>query len=221
MSNSPLDLILNLFADCIRHFLSTSSLNTVKIWVGDKKEHWVLPEDLLCEKIDYFRAAFKGQFKESTSKELHLKTDDPEAFGFLVDWILKERLEFGCFRREQQMPLCKLYILADKLAAIDLCDDVLDQLSTLNESLQLPLDSKVVDLVYTKTIEKSALRAELVCQAVAVLFGGFEKDMKYWAAATSSNAEFNLEVSQAIRKHMTEDAEDCDLDLCDTHDGRD
>lgn len=59
----------------------------VKIYVGPQKKQWMLPKDLLCDRFSFFKAAFKGGFKEAAEKEMWLEEDDPEAFGLLVDYV--------------------------------------------------------------------------------------------------------------------------------------
>lgn len=98
------------------------SEQTVTIYVGPQREKWVLNEKLLCERAEYFRAAFQGNFEEGTTKEMELLEDDANAFAKLVDWVYCDRLECGNWgriadedRREKHVvQWCKLWVMADK-----------------------------------------------------------------------------------------------------------
>jgi hypothetical protein len=68
-----------------RYFRSGYSMVTIS--VGQHGDMWTLPEDFICGKIDYFRRAFKGGFKEADEKKILLVDDDPKAFGALVNWL--------------------------------------------------------------------------------------------------------------------------------------
>lgn len=51
----------------------------VKVYVGPERKLWILNEELLCNRVDYFRAAFRsggGGFKEGAEKSIHLVEED-------------------------------------------------------------------------------------------------------------------------------------------------
>ena len=56
----------------------------VDIFVGAERKQFHLHHDLLCDRSDYFKACFEGDFKEAEQKELFLPEDDIESFGLFV-----------------------------------------------------------------------------------------------------------------------------------------
>jgi hypothetical protein len=111
---------LNFFVS--RYFASNPA--TVKVFVGPKRQHWAIVEDLLCNYSEYFRAAFKGNFKEAINKEIRLEEDDPAAFGKVIDWLFGETLACSCTKDlescENILVWYILHILADKLGIEEL-----------------------------------------------------------------------------------------------------
>ena len=76
---------LDLSQDLMLSRVLTSDM--VDIFVGPKRKKFHLHRELLCDRSDYFNAAFQGSFAESTSNELFLPDDDDEAFEFFVNWL--------------------------------------------------------------------------------------------------------------------------------------
>lgn len=64
----------------------------VDVFVGPKRKTWRLHEDLLCDRSDYFKATFQGQFAEATSKELYLPEDNDVSFELFVNWLYGSKL---------------------------------------------------------------------------------------------------------------------------------
>ena len=59
----------------------------VDIYVGAKRKTFRLHENLLCDRSDYFKATFQGEFAEAKSKELYLPEDDDASFELFVNWL--------------------------------------------------------------------------------------------------------------------------------------
>jgi hypothetical protein len=92
----------------------------VKIYAGAELKLWVLPERLLCDRIEYFKSATQSGFREGKDKRLALPEVDPTAFAYILDMILGEQhdnvtKDFGSSYDAQQLMWCKVYSLADKL----------------------------------------------------------------------------------------------------------
>ncbi|TAQ83611.1 hypothetical protein B7494_g8067 [Chlorociboria aeruginascens] len=153
------------------YFLST---NMVEIYVGEERKLWVLHEDLLCDRIDFFASAFKSGFKEGREKKMDLEEEDPEAFGLLVDWIYG-RLE--CTESHQDplreghvMRWAKLWILADKWRIKELTCDALE---CCNECVYLARwcpDAEDVEFVFGNGPESSPLRDWMLTEVAMVAF---------------------------------------------------
>jgi hypothetical protein len=92
----------------------------VKIYVGAELKLWVLPERLLCDRIEYFKSAIQSGFGEGKDKLLALPEVDPTAFTYILDMIFGEQhdnatKDFSSSYDAQQLMWCKVYSLADKL----------------------------------------------------------------------------------------------------------
>ena len=97
--------------------------------MGAQRKMWTLNEDLLCDRIEYFKIAFNGKFMEGTTKEIKQLEDDPIIFAKLIDWVYTNHLdckdcqteeEGDAFGAEHELYWCGLWVLADKLGAKDL-----------------------------------------------------------------------------------------------------
>ncbi|KAE9371939.1 hypothetical protein N431DRAFT_466233 [Stipitochalara longipes BDJ] len=98
----------------------------VCIYVGPERTLWVLPEKILCDRLDFFQSAFQGRFRESNDKVLELPEDDPIAFEVILDYILEETLEVNAIKnltdpKAIHMAWFRAWILADKIG----CSEVL------------------------------------------------------------------------------------------------
>lgn len=56
----------------------------VTIIVGHQKKKWSVHEKLLSNKSEFFRASFRGGFRESHDGVLELPEDDPRVFELFV-----------------------------------------------------------------------------------------------------------------------------------------
>jgi hypothetical protein len=89
----------------------------VKIFVGKEQKMWVLPEEFICDRVAYFKSAFKSDFKEGLSKELYLEDDEPAVFARVINWIFGGYFQYGnTLSSSPSMEDClKLFVLADKI----------------------------------------------------------------------------------------------------------
>jgi hypothetical protein len=103
----------------------------VKVYVGPNRKLWTLPEDLLCDRISYFRALFKSGFKEGIEKEIYLKEEDPGVFARIVDWLFTDIMGCSCMDicpEDCQLQGCMIYALADKWGLEDVARCILAQI---------------------------------------------------------------------------------------------
>lgn len=56
----------------------------VTILVGQQKKKWLIHENLLSAKSEFFRASFRGGFHEGESSVLELPEDDPRVFELFI-----------------------------------------------------------------------------------------------------------------------------------------
>ena len=83
----------------------------VDIYVGPKRKAFRLHEDLLCDRSDYFKATFQGEFAEAKSKELYLSEDNDASFELFVNWLYGGDLRIGQPSTDEEL-LAHLGLLA-------------------------------------------------------------------------------------------------------------
>jgi len=198
----------------------------VKVYVGPTREHyWTLPEDLLCDKLEFFRAAFKGPFKEGEDKEIHLEDDDPAVFEKLIDWLCTsggsnnliicpcEDTGPTCF--SNQMALFKFYELADKVGEADLVREVLSTHKICNKWEGDGEETiKVINIA--DALGHGRFQLNMIEDAVAH-FMNEKKTLDNWAVIIKHNAAFHLQLMAAIRKHNTLRLNQFNVDYCTVH----
>lgn len=217
-----------------------SSGKHVTLFVGSERKQFVLNEDLLCDKIDFFRAAFRGPFKESAERNMELSDNDAAAFSKLIDWLYGvpvqceevklehmtdedgwsfERLIHSPYCIEHYLLWCNLYILADKYGAEDLCETAItlyQDCRTCQEHIQPLSDlAKVIDHVYSNTVTESALRKAIASQLVEIYFGEQAKQ-KIFLDLVRGKDDVQLDCFRQIGEHIV--LAYCNLQTCFHHD---
>ena len=98
-----------------------------------------VPEELLVEKSQFFRAACRNEWKEAKSRVVKLPDVDPAIFNYYLLWVYRGRLpvrnewDVYCDDWEDdaiavQSDLVKLWILADRLADVRLRNAIMDEI---------------------------------------------------------------------------------------------
>lgn len=195
----------------------------VKIYVGPERKLWILPEALLCDRVEFFKSAFRSGFRESQEKVLELPDDDPMAFELVLNDILGEKdwdgSDTGLGHLDQdstQLIYCKAYVLADKIGRPDI-SKVMDgkflefMLTTSGTTSETPsailapplcVSPVVAIFVYQNTADGSALRASLIVLAVRRLqrmVCATGEMLKEWNESTSSHPDFMFDVMRSNR----------------------
>ncbi|KAE9371967.1 hypothetical protein N431DRAFT_456726 [Stipitochalara longipes BDJ] len=205
----------------------------VKIYVGPERKLWVLPEQLLCDRNKFFKAAFQSGFRESKEKMLELPGDDPTALAYILDRILgvpwDEEYNFGGNHEDGQLILCKIHVLAHKLGCHDHSNaewsysnefrrEIHECLSTGKE---LPLVSPAAaKYLYENTGDDSSMRQMLAgflatIQLINPPVG--DSQMENWVLRAASHPRFHFDVMAFMRDHIKLSAKDCELDCCAIH----
>lgn len=65
----------------------------VDIYVGPNRQHWNLPQKLLCHHSSFFERAFTGNFQEGVDKSIEMMEDDAAAFKLLVQWMFANTID--------------------------------------------------------------------------------------------------------------------------------
>ena len=167
----------------------------VKIFVGKDPEPWTLPEDFLSDRTEYFRAAFKSNFKEGVEKKIHLEEEDPTMFGKVVAWLFGSAVDphSGEWERYSLLDSCKLFLLTDKLGIVDMNKEVIRAFETKSsvKDTKCRPTSEVVLFVYKNTTDSSKLREILLRQALMFFLQSSPEDLEDFSAATSCHSQFN------------------------------
>lgn len=99
----------------------------VDVYVGEERKKFKLHRDLLCERSEFFKAAFEGHFKEFEADELALPEDSVESFELLVGWLYGAPLM--SIPSEDAFPAyLDLNILAGKLCLEHLQNETMDRI---------------------------------------------------------------------------------------------
>ena len=160
------------------------SNKTVKVYVGAERKLWHLNEELLCDRVPFFRGAFKNGFKEGESKVLELPADDPDAFGLLVEWIYTQDLPHKIclspyaddgghhdpYQPGHEVQWLKLWVLADKLNLTELSSTVLKSHASCLDDAAHGVSAEGVTYVCENAAQGSALRKHMVAQVVETVF---------------------------------------------------
>ena len=193
----------------------TADAERVKIYVGEERKLWILPQEFICQ-LDYFKRAFKGGFKEANEKEISMKEDDPAAFGLLIDWLFRsepeelskpmllsnQSMQSGKVSAQELSQMCKLFVLANKIGELYLASKTYDQIHTLLFVGSGHISTELVEYVFRNTPDTSQLRLGLVELAANFFFMKDTDGFEQCVDAICSNSTFNREVTEEVRNHI-------------------
>ncbi|KAF2231902.1 hypothetical protein EV356DRAFT_535074 [Viridothelium virens] len=91
-----------------------------------RSEKFYVHETILCARSDFFRKACRGAFKESVTKTLELKEENPDVFAKFMEWIYTG--DYEVTKNKELDELIPIYILADKIQATRFKDETIDKL---------------------------------------------------------------------------------------------
>jgi hypothetical protein len=189
----------------------------VKIFVEPERKGWAFPEDLLCEKSTFFKAAFKGGFCESKDKVLEPPEDDSKVFGYVIDYVLQWRPPsshmFEYFSNDDevlQLALCKAYILVDKLGRVHNAESIrksyLDYMwleEHANEFPQRIVSPAAAKFLYENTTDSATMRKTVVHISTAFYYSlicATAETLPKWSKSAMSHSQFHFDVLVAVQK---------------------
>lgn len=207
----------------------------VDIYVGSSEKHWSLHKNLLCHHSSYFETEFQGHEvpkREDVAQHNRLKLpdDDPRGFELLVKWLYQGHLDDASHMSDEgkydyAVACHKLYQLCDKFDMILLKNLAMDAYRLNLHAAQLVPDADEINEIYRASAPDSPFR-RLMAKIAArqIMDPGVDKDAESYRSCFEGNADFAIEMVNAIRNlsggilfdDPTED-EDC----AEWHDHRD
>ena len=136
----------------------------VDIFVGTERKKFHLHRDLLCDRSDYFKACFSGNFKEAQQKKLSLPEDNAESFGLLVKWLYGAPLK-KMSSNDDLPEYCALIILANKLLLEHLHNEAMDSMLRFHRMNPASIDVESLHNIYQNTSDQERVRKYLVSLA--------------------------------------------------------
>lgn len=149
----------------------------VDIFVGAEQKRLHLHRDLLCNRSDYFKACFEGDFEEAQQQELFLPEDDVESFDLFVRWLYGALLE-NISSDYDLLVYLELVVLASKLCLEHLQNETMDQILGFYRLAAPKLSADTVRSIYWSTSTGDPLR-RLVIQFAA------------WTAVLNEDTDFD------------------------------
>lgn len=178
------------------------------IYVGPKKTKFNLHENLLCDKSEYFRTAFRSSFKEAEEKTLSMPEDSVDAFEYLVNFLYAPKFTLQAPESEFMMGVYfELYILSSKLCIDTLQNAVIDTMLRFFRAYNFKspyLRPAHVQFIYENTTPTSKMR-DLVAQLTILngisgvhgIYGGSASSA--WDGLLQTNAELAFDILKIMR----------------------
>ncbi len=139
----------------------------VTLYVGPDRNAFHVHLRLLCAASPVFKAAFSGNFKESTERSMDLPEDDHEAINRLVQWLYSERYQLPRIGDESKNRKCfdalaRLNTLGEKYQITGLKNNVIRKLFRMRRDFLFIPGPTLVAYVYGNTSQGSSFRKFLV-----------------------------------------------------------
>lgn len=201
--------------------------NFVKIIVRSEKKEFILNEKLLCDKADYFKAAFRSGFKESQEKQLELPEDNPDTFARFVEWLYTNEIKCSQYRHlwgspgnevKHDLEFFGLWVFGDKIRASDLTKAASERCKICFVQNGYVASAEGIEFVYSNTTERSQLR-ELLVNATVQRFYGYAvgDDGSVLSPLIAAHEKFGAETMRRISKHLGAGVKGCLIEDCCIH----
>lgn len=137
--------------------------NMVNIYLGEERKEFRLHRDLLCQRSEFFKASFKGHFKEAETQELALPDDTVESFELLVGWLYGAPVM--SVPSEADLPAYfDLVVLAKKLCLEHLQNETMDHILKFYRLCSPNVTAHTIRSIYEKTSAEDPLRRLILGQ---------------------------------------------------------
>ncbi|KAL8952833.1 MAG: hypothetical protein Q9222_001268 [Ikaeria aurantiellina] len=175
------------------------------IYVGQKRRHWCLHQDLLCYHSPFFQGHAAMDTKSGTAK-IELLEEDPQAFELLVKWIYQGKVDdvsdLPLDKKWDHAYACqKLYVLCDRIEMPQLKNIAIDQFRKGCYEAGLVPGPAEIRPVYDTTPRKSPIR-KLLSQIVArqIMDPEADCDAGMYRMCFEANADFAIDVVNALKQ---------------------
>lgn len=133
--------------------------DSIEVIVGQEETHFSVHKDTIAERSPFFRAALSHDFREAKEKRVRLPDCEQETFNCYLACIYTLALEYEAGPQENYTHLTKLYILADQLRDVQLCNEIVDHLKRLVDTAP---GTEMVRLLYDTFPAGHKMRAFVV-----------------------------------------------------------
>lgn len=134
-------------------FLRFDYRQDIVVLVGKDETRFVVHQNLICERSDFFRAACEGDWRESSEKVVRLPEADIEPFSIYVAWLYTSNVDASSELLINQGPkyvtaldntdrelilerLTDAYLLGDMLQDVKFRNALVDEVMALVEALK-------------------------------------------------------------------------------------
>jgi hypothetical protein len=160
---------------------------TILVGVGIRQEKFVVHQELLCSKSQYFAKALTGSFEESKTGIVKLDDLHPVLFRIMVTWLYNGKIVYTVVNNSSNIDhdfakvecakvttrglkvhedsstwpkevLVRLFVLADRLDMKELRNNTIDALITAVERSRTGLKICTYKFIDANTTEESLLR---------------------------------------------------------------
>lgn len=141
----------------------------VTLLVGPDKIVYNVHQDILCDASKVLKAAFSGDFKESSDRSISLEDEEPDVVEHMIRWLYSGKIHLIKAVSSQTAHSCywqlaKLNTLADKYDMVHLKNSIVDELYKLREppADNYPPALDVITYLYANTTKTSPFRKLVV-----------------------------------------------------------
>ncbi|KAI9054889.1 hypothetical protein LZ554_002033 [Drepanopeziza brunnea f. sp. 'monogermtubi'] len=132
-----------------------TDIATITVGSGTTAKTFKVHTDLICSKVPFFKAMFKGNFKEAATQTATLPEDDPLAFELFLGWLYRETVDEIS---DATLYLIKLFGFAEKYTVVTLMDNTMDVLVVALKEKNLLFLQFHMEEIYQITHESSKMR---------------------------------------------------------------
>ena len=137
----------------------------VDVLVGAERKKFHLHRDLLCDRSDYFKACFEGNFMEAQQNELFLPEDDSKSFDLFVGWLYGGTLKKISSNAELPAYFA-LVVLASKLCLEHLRNETMDHILRFHRTNPVFVDYQSLRMIDDNSSSDDCFYVYLLCLAV-------------------------------------------------------